>query len=154
MLITGATGFWGIHLIQELLIETEQEIVCLIRATSEKEARDKLQLQLQAYELEFTACNPRIKVLLGDIGSPEFGLSLTEFSALSESIGRIYHLAAAVNHAYSFDALKVVNVDSVVSVSMYPLKHISFVWFKTIFKCMFYSIGLNGHSTISTFFSF
>ena len=115
VLITGATGFWGIHLIQELLIETEQEIVCLIRATSEKEARDKLQLQLQAYELEFTACNPRIKVLLGDIGSPEFGLSLTEFSALSESIGRIYHLAAAVNHAYSFDALKVVNVDSVLT---------------------------------------
>jgi phthiocerol/phenolphthiocerol synthesis type-I polyketide synthase E len=113
--ITGATGFWGIHLIQELLTETEQEIVCLIRANSEQEARDKLQLQLQAYQLEFTACNPRIKVVLGDIGLPEFGLSVAEFATLSESIGRIYHLAAAVNHVYSFDALKAVNVDSVLT---------------------------------------
>ncbi|WDE05304.1 type I polyketide synthase [Thalassomonas viridans] len=115
VLVTGATGFWGIHLIHELLAETEQQVVCLIRAEDLNQARYKLQQKSQQYRLELVAHHPRLQVVLGDIALPDFGLDAEAFAALARSVGRIYHLGASVNHLYGYQALKAANVDSVLT---------------------------------------
>lgn len=112
-LITGCTGFWGIHLLQQLLDDSESTLYCLVRAGDESAARQRLYQTARLYSLPLQISNHRIKVVIGDICEPLFGLPQAEFDALSQKVHKIYHLAAAVNHFYGVESLRAANIDSV-----------------------------------------
>ena len=110
ILLTGATGFLGTHLLNELLKQTHANIYCLVRASNVQQGIEKIQKSLERYLL----CNPpisnRIIPVLGDLSQPFLGLASNEFYALASKIDIIYHNGASTNLVYPYSALKAVNV--------------------------------------------
>ena len=109
--LSGATGFLGAYLLDELLRQTEATIYCLVRAANEEAARERLRSQLQSYGLWQESVWPeRIIPVVGDLAAPRLGLSAAGFADLAERIDGIYHNAAWVNALYPYERLRVANV--------------------------------------------
>lgn len=110
ILLTGATGFIGISLLNELLQQTDATIYCLIRAQSFTQAYQKLRHAVQRYLPGIAFSYSRIVPLLGDLASPILGLSTEQFHNVAEIVDSVYHSAANVNLLYPLSSLKAVNI--------------------------------------------
>ncbi|MEG4026408.1 amino acid adenylation domain-containing protein [Microcoleus sp. S13C4] len=110
ILLTGATGFLGTHLLNELLNKTPANIYCLVRASNLEQGIEKIQNSLERYVLSNPPISNRIIPVLGDLSQPFLGLTSNEFSALASKIDVIYHNGASINLVYPYSALKAVNV--------------------------------------------
>lgn len=112
ILLTGATGFLGVFLLSELLNRTEADIYCLIRASGPEDARQRLQRQLEHYELwnSILQHQERIIPLVGELSGACLGLEDAVFSDLSRKIDIIYHNGALVNFVYPYAQMKAANV--------------------------------------------
>lgn len=110
VLLTGATGFFGVHLLHNLHHLTTARIYCLVRAKNTHEAMDKINKNLLKYRLNDIINSNRIIPLLGDVSKKNLGLLEDDFRALSKEIDSIYYSAAFVNHLYNYEMLKPINV--------------------------------------------
>jgi thioester reductase-like protein len=111
ILLTGATGFLGAFLLQELLQHTEAHIYCLVRAATSAEGLNRIQSTLEKYQLWQPAFNQsRITPVLGDLAQPLLGLAPNEFDRLAAQIDAIYHNGADVNFFKPYTQLKAPNV--------------------------------------------
>ena len=109
--LTGATGFVGAHVLRSLLLRTTREIHCLVRGTTEEEARARLASVLAYYGLSSASLDlDRVRVIPGDLSAPLFGLGPRAFEALAARIGVVIHSGAQVNHLAPYDTMKAVNV--------------------------------------------
>jgi amino acid adenylation domain-containing protein/thioester reductase-like protein len=108
--LTGATGFLGAFLLQELLQQTRSDIYCLVRASSLAEGQARIQTSLKRYSLWDENFSNRIKLVLGDLDQPFLGIEASRFERLAEKIDIIYHCGAWVNIVYPYSILKTANV--------------------------------------------
>ncbi|MDD5033386.1 MAG: thioester reductase domain-containing protein [Methylococcaceae bacterium] len=106
--LTGATGFLGAYLLDELLRNTRATIYCLIRSPSAGLGR--LARHLEAYGLWREGFAERLVPVMGDLAQPRFGLESAQFETLAETIDVIYHNAAQVNALYPYERLRATNV--------------------------------------------
>ena len=111
ILLTGASGFLGAHLLHALYHATTAKIYCLVRETHDLSATSRINSNLAKYQFNLT-CDERIIPLAGDLSLPKLGLSNTQFSDLTNQIDMIYHNGAAVHHLYNYDLLRTANVCS------------------------------------------
>ncbi|MGK8524318.1 thioester reductase domain-containing protein [Nocardia asteroides] len=109
VLLTGATGFLGLHLLEELTTRTDAEIHCLVRAADRTEALARIESGLRHYRLWRPGMTSRIVPVLGDLAEERFGLGETQFRALSRS-DAIVHNGARVNHVEPYTRLRGANV--------------------------------------------
>ncbi len=94
ILLTGATGFLGAHILRELCLR-KQNVVCLVRNA------EKLKPTLKAYfPKEYEKFN--YKVVTGDIELEHFGLNEKEYKILSRKIDMVFHVAANVRHTGNY----------------------------------------------------
>ncbi len=107
LLLTGATGFLGAHLLQALQ-RSGAAVVCLVRAADDAEARARLQSTLCAYQLDPIA--PQVRVVAADITRARFGLSYERYTRLASEARAVVHCAAEVNWVAPYDRLRAVNV--------------------------------------------
>ncbi|MBV9124651.1 MAG: amino acid adenylation domain-containing protein, partial [Planctomycetes bacterium] len=110
ILLTGATGFLGAFLVDELLKQTQAHLHCLVRAASAEEGKNKLLKNLEAHGLGSQSANKRIVAVPGDLSRPLLGLTQEQFDALAARIDVLYHNGALVNFVYPYEALKAANV--------------------------------------------
>ncbi|KAF2075607.1 hypothetical protein CYY_003075 [Polysphondylium violaceum] len=98
ILLTGATGFLGSHILIDLLQNNKcKRIFCLVRANSKEEAMSRIYKTLVKYNLHLSPLDEnRIIPIVSDLSKPLLGLSIQEFSKLSTSIDLIIHSAANV----------------------------------------------------------
>ncbi len=102
ILLTGATGFLGSHILRELS-KRNKRVICLVRS------EDRLKGLLTYYFprgcklINYTA-------IIGDITLPRFGLSEEEYKKLAEEVDMVIHTAANVNHAGHYEDLELTNV--------------------------------------------
>ncbi|MEO0488364.1 MAG: thioester reductase domain-containing protein [Cyanobacteria bacterium J06659_2] len=108
--LTGATGFLGAFILQELLQQTQVNCYCLVRAADVSSGKQRIQTNLQAYGLWHEINCDRIIPVIGDLGQPYFGLSPEQFQHLADQIGCIYHSGALLNYVYDYARLRSVNV--------------------------------------------
>lgn len=112
ILLTGATGFLGAHLLKELLETTDTDIYCLIRGTSPNDAEARLYRTLDFYFPSLTESeDKRIHVLCGDITEDNWGLSSDQYSLLTRQIQTVFHCAAKVRHYGGYTEFEKVNVE-------------------------------------------
>ncbi len=116
ILLTGATGFVGGFLLQELLIQTRATVHCLVRSTNRAEAQRKLENHLEQCRISWELYRDRIVVLPGDLSQPQLGLSDEQFQRLQTQIDAIYHNGAYVNLIYPYSELRRCNIDSTVEI--------------------------------------
>lgn len=102
VLLTGATGFLGSHILKELL-RRKVNVICLVRS------EERLNSTLKYYfpkEYEYF----RYKVKKGDISSPRLGLSDEDYAFLTEKVDMVIHTAANVSHAGHYSDFERTNV--------------------------------------------
>ncbi len=108
--ITGATGFLGAYLLDELLQKTDAKIYCLVRASNEHNGIKKLRKNLEKYALWNPNVSNRIIAICGDLEQAFLGLSVPQFEKLADQIDMIYHSGAEVNFAKPYSIVKSANV--------------------------------------------
>jgi thioester reductase-like protein/amino acid adenylation domain-containing protein len=108
--LTGATGFLGVFLLQELLQQTQAKIYCLVRAATLDEGQQKIATALERHLLHRKGLESRIIPVLGDLTQPHFGLAAPMFRKYASEIDCIYHCGAFVNLIYPYPALRTANV--------------------------------------------
>lgn len=114
ILLTGATGFLGAHLLHDLCVHTDAVVWCLVRSDDEREAVRRLETNFARYHrtpLDFT----RIRPLPGDLTRPQLGLPGAAYARLAQQVDVIVHNAARLHHLAPYDQLKADNVGSTVA---------------------------------------
>jgi len=124
VLITGATGWVGSHLLAECLQSGRGKIHCLVRAEDRDSGMARLRDQLAAIgsALE-TDREARIVPLIGDIEQPRLGLDEAQWQQLCTNVDAIYHLAASTNVLDDYATLRHTNVDPLQAVLELALAH-------------------------------
>jgi amino acid adenylation domain-containing protein/thioester reductase-like protein len=109
ILLTGATGFFGVHLLGELLSAPEARVHCLVRARDAAHARDRIIAAAARYSLGPLDLH-RVVPLTGDLTQPGLGLSPVVFAELARTLDVIHHPGARVNFIYPYEELRAANV--------------------------------------------
>ncbi|MFX3633963.1 MAG: amino acid adenylation domain-containing protein [Candidatus Pristimantibacillus sp.] len=109
ILLTGATGFLGSHLLKDLLETTSSNVFCIMRNAD----IEKLKGIATGYFGEsILAAFDRVTVLNGDLSLPSLGLNESDIALLHVNIDSIIHCAANVNHFGNSKDFLDVNVES------------------------------------------
>jgi len=111
VLLTGATGFFGAYLLEELLRKTKADIHCLIRCKGDTAfGRQRMEEHLRFYALWKEEFASRIIPVPGDLSQPRLGLTEQQFCQIGEQIDAIYHNGALINSVFPYSELKKTNV--------------------------------------------
>ncbi len=109
--LTGATGFLGTFLLDELLKQTQADLYCLVRAFDAEKGIERIRKNFEFYTLDMDETRlSRIIPVPGDLSKPFLGIPSEHFEHLARKIEVIYHNGALVNLVYPYSALKGVNV--------------------------------------------
>ncbi|MDR5770279.1 MULTISPECIES: non-ribosomal peptide synthetase [unclassified Caballeronia] len=129
VVLTGASGFIGIHLLAELSRRTDT-IFCLQRCADPAAGLARLVDEARAAGLAIDFS--RVQVLCADLGRPRLGLSDADWQQLAERADAILHCGALVHHLHGYGSLKAANVGGTeallqlaLSVRMKPLCFLS-----------------------------
>jgi len=110
VLLTGATGFLGIHVLYDLLKNTSAKIFCFIRSNKQAKAKERLRTMFIYYfssSME-KAFNERVTVIDGDITDMDAVNALIDYPFKT-----LINCAACVKHFAASDILTRINVDGV-----------------------------------------
>lgn len=110
ILLTGASGFLGAHLLAELLERCDAPIDCLVRGADANAARQRLEAHLRAQGVGRPELAGRVRVLAGDLAQPRLGLTRDEHDALAERVELVVHAGAEIHFLNRYAALAPVNV--------------------------------------------
>ena len=108
--LTGATGFLGAFLVDEILKQTQANLYCLVRAPGVEEGRQRIYKTLETYLPANGWHTSRIIPVPGDLSKPRFGLSQNQFTQLAGTVDSIFHNGAVVHGLYTYSQLKSPNV--------------------------------------------
>ncbi|UAC49753.1 amino acid adenylation domain-containing protein [Bacillus aquiflavi] len=135
ILVTGATGFLGIHLIRDLLIETDANIYCLVRGpVAEKRFLQKMKLYFNETFMEnWNDFQHRIKMMEGDITKEHLGLLKDDYEKVGNHIDVVIHAAALVKHYGNEEEFNQINIKGTERLLDFFFKNeISFHYISTI----------------------
>ncbi|NLI91621.1 MAG: amino acid adenylation domain-containing protein [Peptococcaceae bacterium] len=129
VLLTGATGFLGMHILAELLENSFGNVYCLVRGQDyEKRFWDLVQFYFP--NLPLNVIQKKVVLIPGDISEKRFGLSEQEYDQLAENIEAVIHSASLVKHFgfYSdFDRINVQGTREVINFCLNDGKHLSYI---------------------------
>ncbi|GGE66383.1 thioester reductase-like protein [Pedobacter psychrotolerans] len=123
ILLTGATGFLGIHILKELLASDQGFVYCIVRGESNYQAESRLKCVFEQYygDLSSYDCN-RIIVLSGNLIDAKFDLPSSKYEQLTDEIDVIIHAAADTNLLKNYDRLCRTNVLSTANIIEFARK--------------------------------
>ncbi|MGE5329382.1 MAG: amino acid adenylation domain-containing protein [Deltaproteobacteria bacterium] len=111
VLLTGATGFVGIHILLELIKQTNVNIYCLLRGEYNKSKSRLADLLHFYFGHEYDRyIDKRIFCISGDVSLEKLGLSNEEYNKLGEKIDLVIHTAALVKHQGNYSEFERINV--------------------------------------------
>ncbi|CAL7960553.1 hypothetical protein GAMM_170005 [Gammaproteobacteria bacterium] len=117
VLLTGATGYLGCNILNQLLKLTDYNVFLLIRANSEKEAIDRINKKFQFYfdKTLDGVYGSRVFVIKADIEKSDLGLPSKKYRPLTAKIDSIIHSAALVKHYGDYNKFYSANVQSTIN---------------------------------------
>ncbi|MBW4717936.1 non-ribosomal peptide synthetase family protein [Saccharothrix obliqua] len=124
VLLTGATGFLGAHLLAELLARTTAEVHCLVRAESPDAAGARLRANLRRARLDVPEERwARVVPVVGDLSQPLLGLGQHGFDRLAESMDAVFHNGAVLNFVLPYHLMMPQHVSGTVDILRLATKH-------------------------------
>jgi len=106
VLITGASGYLGMHILFELLETTNRKIYALVRDKDKFNA-----LKYHYFQNGLEQYQNRFEVIEGDITKNNCGLSYAVDKLIKNEVTDVFHTAANVKHYGPLGEFKQVNVD-------------------------------------------
>lgn len=115
ILLLGATGYLGAHILNEFLNTESGNVYCLLRPEKGLSIENKLLNKLHFYfgEKFDNLINKRIFIINGDISLPNLGLKPDDYDLIKNEITTIINCAAKVSHFGKYELYKKINVDGV-----------------------------------------
>lgn len=118
VLITGVTGFLGIHLLKDLLLnDNVKKIYCIIRNKINLSGKKRLQKMIDYYfnsnENLLELMEQKISILNGDITKEQLGLDKKSYLEISQNVTTVINSAANVRHFVKPEQIRKDNVQSV-----------------------------------------
>jgi thioester reductase-like protein len=115
LLLTGATGFLGAHLLHEVLLRSDASVTCLVRGESDGAAEESARRRLGWYfpEISWAAHAGRLRFLAGDIAARTLGMDPRRHDELAQTCSMVINAAADVNHVGAPSQSFRVNTDGV-----------------------------------------
>jgi len=115
VILTGATGFLGAHILENLIRTTDANIYCLVRKDPSTDVIQKVKKRMQYYfgdalESQFER---RIFVIQSDITMENLGLSTKDYSKLANDTNTLINSAALVKHFGYYSDFEKINVTGV-----------------------------------------
>ena len=104
--VTGATGFIGRYLVQELLENRQGEVFVLCRESS----LGRLESLIRAWD-DATGAGDRVTPVVGDLGAPDLGVSSQWITAHKGDVEHFFHLAAIYDMTATDEMNQTMNVD-------------------------------------------
>ena len=102
ILMTGANGFVGMHILHNLLVDKRIErVFVLMRPRTGVSLERKLRIASRPYGINLPNDN-KIVYLSGDISQPHLGLSDETWQMLAREATMVIHSASSTNHAYPY----------------------------------------------------
>ncbi|MGE3324951.1 MAG: carboxylic acid reductase [Acidimicrobiia bacterium] len=109
--LTGSTGFLGRFLAIEWLERMSAvggTVSCLVRASNDSAGLARLRDALSgdaALEERFERLRPHLEIVVGDMAEPRLGIGDATYARLADSVDRIVHPGALVNHILDYEHL-------------------------------------------------
>lgn len=111
ILLTGATGFLGSHLLLDLLRHSAAHVFCLVRADTDEDALKRLEEGLRRFSLPWSReVARRVTAVAGDLRSPRLGLDGQRWEELAAEVDSIVNAGAAVDFLRGYPSLRATNV--------------------------------------------
>ncbi len=112
VLITGSTGFLGIHILERVIIDTQYTAYCLVRGNEagEIEVRFKQLLNFYFGGKMVELLGKRIILVQGDFTEENFGMDLEHYQSLGNAVNCVLHCGAIVKHFGLYKEFERVNV--------------------------------------------
>jgi thioester reductase-like protein len=108
--VTGSTGYLGSYVVAGLLTGHRDQLNLLVRAKTEREARERLWTSLQLH-FEFPEfrehLDTRVHIFRGDLTGERFGLSDDDYHKLVDTTDSLIHCAASLNRKSEKQCLNV-----------------------------------------------
>jgi thioester reductase-like protein len=111
LLLTGATGFLGMELLERYLERSSRRVFVLVRARSEREAAERLTQMLRESGLAPETYSERLVVLCGSVTEEGLGLEPRRIREVADEVTQIVHSAASVSFSLPLPRSRAVNVD-------------------------------------------
>jgi len=133
VLLTGASGFLGMHLLHDLLVQRGATVSCLLRGSSEQQVRRSIEDKWRWFfpESELGPHAERLGIIVADVTAPRFGLSERAYDGLAETHGAIFNVAANVSGGGGLAEILPINlglVESLIELARYGSpKHVHHV---------------------------
>ncbi|KAL1303784.1 hypothetical protein AAFC00_007121 [Neodothiora populina] len=115
ILLTGATGFLGAFLLNDLLDSTSAKILCMVRFSEPSDDDQpsgfaRIRRNLLDLGLWHDSIMERIEIVPGNLSRKHLGLSMDAFESLASRVQVIIHAAATVNLVYPYATMRAANV--------------------------------------------
>lgn len=112
ILLAGATGYLGIHILADFLDNDSGTAYCLVRGKSQEDAENRLAELLKFYfGNKYINCD-RIKVICADLRNNMFGISQDKYEFLLNKVQTVINCAASVKHYGSYKYFYEANVET------------------------------------------
>ena len=124
VLLTGATGFLGAHILDYLLSHTSSSVYCLVRKDPSTTTEEKLMQKLIYYfdNKYNNLLNKRLFVITADLEKENLGLSISKQEEIAKNIDCIINSAAIVRHYGDYSEFEKTNVTAVQNLINFCLK--------------------------------
>ena len=115
LLLTGSTGFLGIHILEAFIKNEKGKVFCIVRAKKGVSPEKRLLQKLNYYfENKYDdLIGNRIIAIDGDTSKPNFGLDNETLLEISKSVDIVVNSAAIVSHYGNYSNFYNTNVQSV-----------------------------------------
>ncbi|KAJ2320716.1 large subunit of alpha-aminoadipate reductase [Coemansia sp. RSA 2610] len=122
--LTGATGFLGAFVLDELLRRHPRStVICLTRANSVEAAMERVKAAAVANMVWQDCWVKRVQAVVGDLAKPQLGLSDADWQMCAETADAIVHNGALVHWVYPYEKLRAPNVLSTIEVLRLASEH-------------------------------
>ena len=125
VLLTGANGFIGVHVLYELLYNTSSKIHCFVRGDNLNHSIERLDNNFNFYfglSIKPFLGN-RLEIYNGHIVEDNFKLSQKVVDFLAKDVNTIIHTAAIVKHYGNFELFKKTNIDGTRRIAEFAFKN-------------------------------
>ncbi len=110
LLLSGATGYLGSHILADFLENDKGLVYCLVRGRDVEYSRKRLFDLLKFYFGDRYLGEMRIRVICADLQKDYFGLGRAEYMELKEKVNTVINAAAIVKHYGAYEYFDEANV--------------------------------------------
>lgn len=110
-LITGGTGFFGLHFLQSMMQRTDDTFVLLVRGKTQEAIEKKFDAAVAYFHMENSIERDRVVLVQGDLSKKNVGIPYSKYAWVADNVDRIFHIGSHVNNWLPYEGIKEINTD-------------------------------------------